>query len=100
MSTLIAAHSYGLNVFLNRCGNYLQDGPVVSQMNDFSPRSLKNPPHYVNRSIMAVEQRRRCNDSDMVYGLIRFERQLHGDPHDYVDLVQLFTQESRGRVYI
>src|SRR6202166_2731154 len=71
MTTVVGADGDALHVLLQRGVDDLLHRAVVAEMDDFGPRGLQHPAHDVDGGIMAVEQRSRGHEPDLIHGMIR-----------------------------
>ena len=66
MTALVGRHRNALHIFLQRAVDHLAHRAVVTQMNDLAAHALQNAPHDVDRRIVAVEERGRGDEPDLV----------------------------------
>ena len=66
MTALIGRHRDALHIFLQRAVDHLAHRAVMTQMYDLAAHALQNAPHDVDRRIMAVEERGRGDEPDLV----------------------------------
>ncbi len=60
----------------DRAVDDLLDRPVVPEMDHLAARRLQDAPHDVDRRVVAVEQRRRRDEADLVDRLVDERRRL------------------------
>ncbi len=70
MAALIGANGHGMGVLLHHSGHDLGHRPVVAEVDDFGPGGLENAPNHVYGGVVAVEQARRRDETDLVTHLI------------------------------
>ena len=75
---LIRADGDAVRILLHGRRNDLVHGAVVSEMNDFHPACLEHAADDVDRSVMAVEQRSRCDEAHRGVSLGRAGRRRGG----------------------
>ena len=68
VATLVRRDRDALDVFRDRGGHHLVDGAVVPEVHDFRALALQDPPHDVDRGVVAVEQARSGDEPDRVGG--------------------------------
>jgi hypothetical protein len=75
VATLVGTDRDSVRVFLDRGANDVRHAAVVPQVNHFCPMSLQEAPDHIDRSVVAIEQRRRGNEAQrgLGRGLLRFE---------------------------
>ena len=86
VAALVRADGDALRVLLQRRGDDLVDRAVVPEVDHLGPHVHQDPPHDVDRCVVAVEQRRGGDDADLVLrpilgeGCERCVRVGHGVP--------------------
>ena len=68
MPALVRRNRNALRIFFNRSFHNLFDTAVVPKVNDLGAFLLQNPPHDVDRGIVAIEQRSRRHKTQLVGG--------------------------------
>ena len=71
---LVGADRHALHVLLDRRVDDLLDAAVVPEVHDLGPLGLHDPPHDVDRRVVAVEQGRRRDDAHRVLGHVQVGR--------------------------
>jgi hypothetical protein len=66
VAALVAGDGDALHVFLQRGGRRPRDRAVVAEVDHFAAMRLKDAPHDVDRRVVAVEQRRRGDETHLV----------------------------------
>jgi hypothetical protein len=66
MAALVGADGHGLHVLVHRGAHDLVNRPVVPQVDDLGTLALQDPPHDVDRGVVAVEQAGRGHDPHRV----------------------------------
>ena len=67
---LVGADRDALRVLLQRRRDHLVDRAVVAEVDHLAARGLEDAPHDVDRRVVAVEQRRRGHEADLVLRLV------------------------------
>jgi hypothetical protein len=70
VTPLVGSNRNGLHILLNRTVYNLLRGAVVTQVDYLNSSGLNNTAHDVNRSIVAIKERSRRDDADVVLGLV------------------------------
>src|SRR4029079_11537821 len=71
MPALVTGNSNALDIFFNGRFNNFPYTPVVAKVNDLGALTLKYATHNINGSIMSIEKRSCCYDTDpIVIGFI------------------------------
>jgi hypothetical protein len=82
VTALVRTNRYAVCVFLYCRAHDVVNAAVVSQVDDLGSPGLDQAPHDIDRSVMSVEQGRRCDESQgRVLGLaatIRYAWQIAG----------------------
>ena len=82
VAALVRADRDALHVLLDRGGHHLVDRAVVAEVDHLGALALQDPPHDVDRRVVAVEQARRGDEADGVRGHVQV---AHGCPPPAVD---------------
>jgi hypothetical protein len=69
--TLVGRDGDPLDVFGDGRGGHLVDRPVVAEVHDLRALRLQDPPHDVDRRVVAVEEARRRDEPDGVRGAVQ-----------------------------
>ncbi len=67
---LVRRHRDAVDVLLERGVDHLLHRPVVPEVHDLAALALEDPPHDVDRGVVAVEQARRRHQADVVLRLV------------------------------
>ena len=70
VAALVGADGDALRVLLKRRGDHLFDRAVVAEVDHLAAGGLQDPPHDVDRRVVAVEERRRGHEADLVLRLV------------------------------
>ncbi len=70
--TLVAGQGDALDILLDGAVDDLAHRAVVTKVDDLGARGLKQPPHDVDRGVVAVEQRGRRHQAHVMDGAVRF----------------------------
>ena len=73
VTTLVRAHGDRVGILLDRGAHDLRDAPVVAEMDHLGAAGLDQPPHHVDRRVVAVEERRRRDDAERCHGSLGLE---------------------------
>ncbi len=68
VAALVRRHRDTLHVFCDRRGHDLVDRAIVPEVHDFGALALEDPPHDVDRGVVAVEQAGRGDEPDRMDG--------------------------------
>ena len=71
VAALVARHRDAVGVLLDGGLDDLVHRPVVAQVDHLGAARLQDAPHDVDRRVMPVEQRRRCDEAEFVYRGVR-----------------------------
>ena len=71
MAALVAAYGNGVGILLNGGFNDFAGGPVVGKMDHLCAGILEDPPHDIDRYVVAVEERRSRDDPPRDSGACR-----------------------------
>jgi hypothetical protein len=72
VSALVAGQGDALGILLDGAVDDLAHRAVVAEVDDFGSRGLQQPPHDVDRGVVAVEQRGRRHQAHVMDGAVRF----------------------------
>jgi hypothetical protein len=70
MAALVRRDRDAVRIFLQRAGDDFLDRLVVPEMDDLAARRLQDPPHDVDRRVVAVEQAGGRHEADLVDRLV------------------------------